>query len=259
MKKVFLPLLTVIITVTAVAQQKKAQPIKAQPIKIQPAKPAGSTVVLKTLKDSTSYALGVNIARNLKAQNLDKVDAMLLYKGLSDVLLNKPVALGDADAGKCVNSYYQKMNPEKGKTNAGDDRKTKDEIAKNKAAGQKFLMENARKDGVISMPEGWQYQVLKASDSKEHPAATDKVKVHYHGTLIDGTVFDSSVDRGEPISFGLNQVIRGWTISVTQMTVGSKWRVFLPSDLAYGDNAAGPKIAGGSTLIFDIELLAIEK
>jgi len=259
MKKVLLPLLAVIVTSTAIAQQKKAQPIKAQPIKVLPPKPASSTVVFKTLKDSTSYALGVNIARNLKAQNLDKVDPMLLYKGLSDVLLNKTVALNDADAGRCVNTYYQKINPEKGKPSGGDDKKMKDDLAKTKAAGQKFLTDNARKEGVISMPEGWQYQVLKASDSKEHPASTDKVKVHYHGTLIDGTVFDSSVDRGEPISFGLNQVIRGWTIAVTQMTVGSKWRVFLPSDLAYGDNAAGPKIAGGSTLIFEIELLAIEK
>ena len=92
-----------------------------------------------------------------------------------------------------------------------------------------------------------------------HKKVGDKVKVHYHGTLIDGTVFDSSVDRGEPISFGLNQVIKGWTLAVTQMTVGSKWKIYLPSDLAYGDNGAGEKIKPGATLIFEVELLAIEK
>jgi FKBP-type peptidyl-prolyl cis-trans isomerase len=103
------------------------------------------------------------------------------------------------------------------------------------------------------------YEVIKESTSVEKPKATDKVKVHYHGTLIDGTVFDSSVDRGEPISFGLNQVIKGWTLAVTQMNVGSKWRIFLPSDLAYGNRGAGGKIGPGATLIFEVELLEIEK
>ena len=244
MKKLLLPLFTIIIAIPAISQAKKTQPTKVQTQKAATAKPT-TTPVLKTLRDSTSYALGVNIARNLKAQNLDKIDAMLLYKGLSDVLLGKVVGLNDADASRCVNTYAQAMN---GKKASGA-----------KAAGQKFLAENAKKPGIISMPGGWQYQVLKASDSKEHPTETDKVKVHYHGTLTDGTVFDSSVDRGEPISFGLNQVIKGWTLAVTQMTVGSKWKVFLPSELAYGDNGAGEKIPGGSALIFEIELLAIEK
>ncbi len=258
MKKIFLPFLAVTITVTTMAQTKKAQPAKATSSK-PAATSAASTTSLKTLRDSTSYSLGVNIARNLKAQNLDKIDAMLLYKGLSDVLLNKKVALDDANASKCVNSYYQQMNPDKGKANSNDANKNNAEIAKIKAAGQKFLAENAKKEGVVVMPEGWQYQVLKASDSKEHPTATSTVKCHYHGTLTDGTVFDSSVDRGEPISFPLNGVIRGWTLAVPMMTVGSKWKVFLPSDLAYGDNAAGPKIPGGSTLIFEIELIGIDK
>ena len=241
MKKLWIPIVAAVITVPAISQTKKAQPIK--PATTQPSK--GTVAVFKNLKDSTSYALGVNIARNLKAQNLDNIDAMLLYKGLSDVLLNKKVSLSDADASRCVNTYVQGMNSQKA-TGA-------------KAAGQKFLAENAKKPGIISMPGGWQYQVLKTSESKEKPTATDKVKVHYHGTLIDGTVFDSSVDRGEPISFPLNGVIKGWTLAVTQMTVGSKWKVFLPSDLAYGDNGAGEKIVGGSALIFEIELLAIEK
>lgn len=244
MKKIFVPILAIVLTVPAISQTKKAQPTKSSTA----SKPtsAAPTTTLKTLKDSTSYALGVNIARNLKAQNLDNIDAMLLYKGLSDVLMNKKtILLNDADASRCVNTYAQSMNSKK--------------ASGVKLAGQKFLAENAKKPGIISMPGGWQYQVLKTGESLEKPLATDKVKVHYHGTLIDGTVFDSSVDRGEPISFGLNQVIKGWTLSVTQMTVGSKWKVFLPSDLAYGDNGAGEKIPGGSALIFEIELLAIEK
>ncbi len=246
MKKIFVPILAIVLTVPAVSQTKKNQSAKSTTAKPSTAKTTTSTSTLKTLKDSTSYALGVNIARNLKAQNLDNIDAMLLYKGLSDVLMNKKtILLNDADASRCVNTYAQSMNSKK--------------ASGVKAAGQKFLAENAKKSGIISMPGGWQYQILKTGESLEKPLATDKVKVHYHGTLIDGTVFDSSVDRGEPISFGLNQVIKGWTLAVTQMTVGSKWKVFLPSDLAYGDNGAGEKIPGGSALIFEIELLAIEK
>ena len=239
MKKIVCSLFILSIVTCAIAQKKKA----AQPTK--PATASASTTALKNLKDSTSYALGVNIAHNLKAQGLGDIDAMLLYKGLSDVLSNKKVALADADASRCVNTYVQGKNSQKSLSA--------------KAAGKKFLQENAKKPGVKSMPGGWQYEVLKASESTEHPLPTDKVKVHYHGTLIDGTVFDSSVDRGEPISFGLNQVIKGWTISVPMMTVGSKWRVFLPSDLAYGDGGSGDKIAPGATLIFEIELLGIEK
>jgi FKBP-type peptidyl-prolyl cis-trans isomerase FklB len=240
MNKVFLPIVAIVIATPAIAQVKKGQATKAIATK-----PVAAATTFKTLKDSTSYALGVNIARNLKAQNLDKIDAMLLYKGLSDVLTGKTVSLSDADASRCVNTYVQGMNSKK--------------ATGVKLAGQKFLAENAKKSGIISMPGGWQYQVLKTSESKEHPTPTDKVKCHYHGTLIDGTVFDSSVDRGEPLSFPLNGVIKGWTLSVPMMTVGSKWKIFLPSDLAYGDNGAGEKIPGGSALIFEIELLGIEK
>ncbi len=211
----------------------------------QKKQPVKTKTAFKNLRDSTSYALGVNIGQNLKAQNLDGIDALILYKGLSDVLLKKQLQLSEADASRCVNTYVQTINSFK--------------ASAIKQAGQKFLAENAKKQGIISMPGGWQYQVLKQGESTEHPKATDRVKCHYHGMLIDGTVFDSSVDRGEPMAFGLNQVIKGWTISVPMMTVGSKWRIFLPSDLAYGDNAAGEKIPGGSTLIFEIELLAIEK
>lgn len=126
----------------------------------------------------------------------------------------------------------------------------------NIALGTAFLAENKEKEGVITTDSGLQYLVLTPSDETEHPKATDKVTVHYHGTLIDGTVFDSSVDRGEPIAFGLNQVIKGWTEGLQLMVVGEKTRLFIPSELAYGNRNAG-KIEGGSVLIFDVELLGI--
>ncbi|WP_426360544.1 FKBP-type peptidyl-prolyl cis-trans isomerase [Pseudocolwellia sp. HL-MZ19] len=134
----------------------------------------------------------------------------------------------------------------------------KDEAVKNKLAGSAFLIENKTAEGVIETTSGLQYLVLNKCEGTTHPTSSDKVKVHYHGTLLDGTVFDSSVDRNEPISFGLNQVIKGWTEGVQLMTVGDKFRFFIPSGLAYGDRSAG-KITPGSTLIFDVELLGINQ
>lgn len=127
----------------------------------------------------------------------------------------------------------------------------------NIAIGESFLAQNKTAENVIETASGLQYQILTKGDGTEHPSADTKVKVHYNGTLLDGTVFDSSVERGEPISFGLNQVIAGWTEGVQLMVVGDKFRFFIPSNLAYGNRAAG-KIAPGSVLIFDVELLEIQ-
>ncbi|WDE09209.1 FKBP-type peptidyl-prolyl cis-trans isomerase [Thalassomonas viridans] len=127
----------------------------------------------------------------------------------------------------------------------------------NIAVGKDFLAKNKAVEGVIETASGLQYQVLQKGEGTEHPSARSKVKVHYHGSLIDGTVFDSSVERGEPISFGLNQVIPGWTEGVQLMVVGDKFKFFIPSELAYGNRAAG-KIAPGSLLIFEVELLEIQ-
>jgi len=134
-------------------------------------------------------------------------------------------------------------------------KKTADENIK---IGQDFLEKNGQLEGVKTTSSGLQYLVLNESDSSEHPAARDRVKVHYHGTLIDGTVFDSSVDRGEPISFGLNQVIKGWTEGLQLMVVGEKTRLFIPSKLGYGNRSTGA-IPAGSVLIFDVELLGINE
>lgn len=131
-------------------------------------------------------------------------------------------------------------------------------IAANKKAGAEFMAANKTEEGVITTASGLQYKVLQTGTGTEHPAKTDKVKVHYEGKLLDGTVFDSSVTRGKPISFGLNQVISGWTEGVQLMVVGEATRFFIPAEMAYGDRAAG-KIPGGSTLIFDVELLGINE
>ncbi len=128
----------------------------------------------------------------------------------------------------------------------------------NQQVGGEFLAQNMTKEGVITTESGLQYKVLQAGTGDIHPTASDKVKVHYHGTLTDGTVFDSSVARGQPISFGLNQVIKGWTEGLQLMVVGEKTRLFIPSDLGYGNRAAGA-IPAGSVLIFDVELLGINE
>ncbi len=133
-----------------------------------------------------------------------------------------------------------------------------EEVAKNLAEGEQLLASNRSVEGIVETPSGLQYQVLTAGTGTVHPTATDRVKVHYHGTLVDGTVFDSSVERGSPISFGLNQVIPGWTEGLQLMVVGEKARLYIPANLAYGNRATG-KISGGSLLIFEIELLGINQ
>ncbi|WP_143306927.1 FKBP-type peptidyl-prolyl cis-trans isomerase [Chitinophaga vietnamensis] len=214
---------------------------KAKP---KPAAATAKAAVLKTRIDSISYGIGLNIADNLKTQGLENVNTAVLSKAIQDVLKKSPLLLTKEQSDMSISNYLQQLKAEK--------------FAKNREAGVKFLAENKSKPGVVALPSGLQYQVLRAGDGPK-PTATDKVRTHYHGTLIDGTVFDSSVDRGEPISFPVNGVIKGWTEALQLMPVGSKWRLFIPADLAYGDRQAGPKIAPGSTLIFDVELLAIEK
>ena len=127
-----------------------------------------------------------------------------------------------------------------------------------KAAGEKFLAENGKKKGVTTTASGLQYEILKAGDGPK-PQATDRVNVHYHGTLLNGKVFDSSVERGQPITFGVQEVIKGWTEALQLMPVGSKWRIFIPSNLAYGEQGAGGDIGPNEALIFDVELLGIVK
>ena len=211
-----------------------------------------SNVVLATNLDSISYIIGSDIGHNLTSGGIE-YNPQILLKGLEDSkagvdTLTIPKATKDAVMGKWQQEKMKKQNAESSK-----------KAEKYKKEGAAFLAENKKKEGVKELPSGLQYKVIKEG-SGDHPTAKDKVKVHYHGTLIDGTVFDSSVQRGEPVTFGLGQVIPGWTEGLQLMTPGSKYTFYIPSNLAYGDkDNAGGKIPGGSTLIFEVELFSIEK
>jgi FKBP-type peptidyl-prolyl cis-trans isomerase FklB len=200
-------------------------------------------VALKTTQDSLSYAIGLSVANFYKQQNLTDINTALVTRAINDVRQNKAI-MNDQQAQKCMIDYMQKSKAEKS--------------VGNKKVGEAFLAANKTKPGVVTLPSGLQYLVLKAGTGPK-PGPTDKVRVHYHGTLIDGRVFDSSVERGEPIELSVNGVIPGWTEALQLMPVGSKWKLFIPSSLAYGDQQAGPLITPGSTLIFDVELLDIIK
>jgi FKBP-type peptidyl-prolyl cis-trans isomerase FklB len=215
--------------------------IQAQ-VKKKPAVPA-APALMKTGADSLSYALGFHIANLLKQQGIQSVNTLFFTRAINDVLKNGTVQINEQQCQTLIMGYIQKMNDEKS--------------GPNKKAGEAFLADNKTKPGVVSLPSGLQYLVLKEGTGPK-PQATDKVRCHYHGTLTDGTVFDSSVQRGKPADFPVNRVIPGWTEALQLMPVGSKWRLFIPSNLGYGDQAAGA-IPPGSTLIFEVELLEIVK
>ena len=226
-------------TKTAVAA-KGAAPVK-KTIAVKPA--TSQTTSFKNTKDSASYALGYRIAQSLNGQGLQGIDLSNFNKGLSAGFASKSV-IPDSLLDVCIKKYQDNMSTEK--------------IAVNRAEGAAFLAENAKRPGVVRLTNGLQYEVIVAGKDTAKPTLKNNVKCHYHGTLINGTVFDSSVQRGEPISFPLNGVIKGWQEALQLMTVGSKWKLFIPSELAYGERSAGPVIGPGSTLIFEVELLAID-
>ncbi len=205
---------------------------------------------LKDLKQKASYSIGADIASNMKRQEID-LDIKALVAGLSDAFAGSKMALTDAEMKDALAQFRTDLM-------AKMEAKQKSAGADNKKAGEAFLAANAKKDGVKVTASGLQYKVLKAGKGTKSPKATDTVKVHYHGTLMDGSVFDSSVDRGEPISFPLNGVIKGWTEGVQLMKEGDKYQFTIPSELAYGDQGAGGKIGPNATLVFDVELIAIE-
>ncbi len=202
-------------------------------------------------KQKTSYALGVNIGSSLKAQDLD-LDAKALTAGVADALSGKPALTQEE-----VRDTLTKLKQDLDAKNAAETAKYADG-AKNLKDGEAFLAENGRKEGVKTTPSGLQYKILK-SGTGETPKKTDTVTVHYTGTLIDGTVFDSSVQRGQPATFPVGGVIPGWTEALEMMKVGDKWQLFIPAKLAYGEQSPSPKIGPNSTLIFQVELLGIEK
>jgi FKBP-type peptidyl-prolyl cis-trans isomerase len=245
-----------------IAQQTQTPPpTKTQPA--APAKPSQSTAAgstrkpvtksqpfsLKTPKDKTSYAMGMNIGTGLRKQGID-IDAAIMARGLRDAFSNGKTLLSEEEV---HNILTQLQN---------DIRKKQQEFAQvageaNKKQGLAFLEANKTKEGVVTLPSGLQYKVLQAGTGPK-PAATDTVVCNYRGTLLDNTEFDSSYKRGQPATFPVSGVIKGWTEALQLMPVGSKWQLFIPADLAYGDRGAGGQIGPGSTLIFEVELVSIQ-
>ena len=199
---------------------------------------------LKDQKEKVSYAIGMNIGLNLSRQKVD-INPDLLVTGIKDAIAGKPQLTQDQV--KEVMTQFEKDMEQKQKA-AGE---------KNKADGAKFLEENKKKEGVKATASGLQYKVMKEGTGSQ-PKATDMVTVNYRGTLIDGTEFDSSYKRGQPATFPLNGVIKGWTEGLQLMKPGSKYQFFVPSNLAYGERSVGPDIAANATLIFDVELLEVK-
>ena len=192
--------------------------------------------------DKVSYSVAVNIAQNIKSQGLTEINQSAFAQGIKDVYESNTAKIDEAEAQQILQSFFQKQQEK--------------QFIVAKEAGENFLEFNAKREEVTVLPSGLQYEVIKMGDG-EKPTAESTVKTHYHGTLIDGDVFDSSVERGEPISFPVGGVIAGWTEALQLMPVGSKWKLYCPSDLAYGERGSPPRIGPHEPLIFEVELLGI--
>ncbi|MGA8309587.1 MAG: FKBP-type peptidyl-prolyl cis-trans isomerase [Terriglobales bacterium] len=236
----------------AYSQQTPAAKTPAAPAATTRRAPAAKSPLaapLTTQKDKFSYALGMDLGTNLRKQSVP-VDPTILARGMKDALAGGKTALTD-DQAKAVLMEVQNDMRKKQQAQmqqAGE---------ANRKEGEAFLEANKSKDGVVALPSGLQYKILTQGTGPK-PAASDSVVCNYRGTLINGTEFDSSYKRGEPATFPVSGVIKGWTEALQLMPVGSKWQLFIPSDLAYGERAPGPEIAPNSTLIFEVELLSIQ-
>ena len=217
-------------------------------------------LTLKTQKDKTSYAVGMNVGKGLGAnlrQGSVDVDQAILLRGLKDALAGGKTLLTDDEAKVVLTQLQTEMRARQQEKMKVEQEKMKAVAENNKKEGDEFLAANKVKDGVVLLPSGLQYKVLTEGTGPK-PAATDTVTCNYKGTLTDGTEFDSSYKRGQPLSIQVNGVIKGWTEALQLMPVGSKWQLFIPSDLGYGDRGSGPVIGPGATLIFEVELLSIQ-
>ncbi|HYT20514.1 MAG TPA: FKBP-type peptidyl-prolyl cis-trans isomerase [Candidatus Polarisedimenticolia bacterium] len=219
----------------------------------QAAKPRTQAVLtLKTQKDKVSYALGANLGMNLHKQSVD-VDTAIVLRGLKDALGGGKLLLTDDEARATLTQLQTDLRNKQME-------KMKEAADLNKKAGTEFLEANKAKEGVVTLPSGLQYKILTEGTGPK-PTATDTVSCNYRGTLLDGTEFDSSYKHGQPASFPVTGVIKGWTEALQLMPVGSKWQLFVPSELAYGDRGADPRsgIGPSATLIFEVELLSIQE
>lgn len=192
--------------------------------------------------DKFSYAIGLGIGQNLFAMGARNINVDDFAKAIHDVLAGGPTAISHNEAREIVNNYFEELE--------------KKANAENIAKGKAFLVENSKKEGITTTASGLQYEILTPGNGKK-PQATDQVRCHYEGTLIDGTLFDSSIKRGQPAVFGVSQVIPGWVEALQLMQEGAKWRLYIPSELGYGAQGAGEMIPPHSTLIFDVELIEV--
>jgi FKBP-type peptidyl-prolyl cis-trans isomerase FklB len=212
---------------------------------VQPAAPAG----LKTVADKASYAIGVNIGNSITRDDLD-INAQALVRGLTDALNGQKPQLSEEEMAAAMQAFQQQAIAKMAE-------KQSKQAEANAAKGKAFLEANKKQPGVQTTQSGLQYKILKRGTGPS-PKATDTVKTHYKGTLLNGETFDSSYDRGEPATFPVNGVIAGWTEALQKMKVGGKWKLFVPAELAYGERGAGGAIGPNETLVFEVELLGIE-
>jgi FKBP-type peptidyl-prolyl cis-trans isomerase FklB len=243
---------TFAVAIASTVTYAQVAPKKTTPMKVVSA-PQGTTVSpFKNNTDSLSYAIGINIGGNFKHQDLDNINTALVKKGMDDALKNRKPSIDSQKMAETLQNYSaayrQKQQAE-----------AQQKVAGIKEKNQAFLDANGKRAGVTTLPDGLQYEILRKSDSsKISPTVQDTVVANYAGTLIDGTEFDNSYKRGEPLTIPVGGVIKGWTEILQLMHVGDKYKVYIPSDLAYGDRGAGGQIPGGSALIFEMELLSIK-
>ena len=211
---------------------------------------SASELKLDTPKNRISYTIGVNIGQDFKSQNMD-VDPDLLLMGLKDTLSGKELQLTEEEMVQEIQNFQQEMQAKMAA-------EMEVKAAENKASGEAFLAENAKQEGVVVTESGLQYKIIEPGQG-DSPGPADVATVHYRGTLIDGTQFDSSYDRGQPASFPVGGVIAGWSEALQLMKPGAKWQLFIPAELAYGERGAGQDIGPNSTLLFDVELISVEQ
>ena len=211
---------------------------------------SASELKLDTSKNRISYTIGVNIGQDFKSQNMD-VDPDLLLMGLKDTLSGKELQLTEEEMVQEIQNFQQEMQAKMAA-------EMEVKAAENKASGEAFLAENAKQEGVVVTESGLQYKIIEPGQG-DSPGPADVATVHYRGTLIDGTQFDSSYDRGQPASFPVGGVIPGWSEALQLMKPGAKWQLVIPAELAYGERGAGQDIGPNSTLLFDVELISVEQ
>jgi FKBP-type peptidyl-prolyl cis-trans isomerase FklB len=241
MKRAVLSVMALVIVLICVGQNKSTSKKPATATKSATSTP----ITLKTALDSFSYAMGMSIGKFYKQQGVNSIKTNLMLKGMGDAMNEKTAKplMDEMQANMCMQSYITDLKSQK--------------ASESKAAGQKYLDSVAKQPGVVKLPSGLQYKVLKASSDTAHPKITDTVKFHYMGMVANGAEFDNTFTRNEPITHPVNRLIAGWTEALQLMTPGSKWMLFIPSNLGYGDAGAGDVIPPGATLLFEVELLEI--